>query len=141
MTGQYTIIWGVRFDSWWRKPIDCQKINAPKSPFTLRKWDHKGVCYKSNLPTNYVDITHSRTNDDGKEVAIVMATKILKGRSRWSSRCIWTPVYICMCMFWPAVVAVLIMCSRLFLSTKLKALVQIVLYWVFLWSRGYNFLT
>ncbi|EAW96321.1 hCG1820428 [Homo sapiens] len=33
------------------------------------------------------------------------------------------------------------MCSRLFLSTKLKAHVQIVLYWVFLWSRGNNFLT
>lgn len=34
--------------------------------------------YESNLPSNYVDVTHSRTNHDGKEVAGIMPMKISK---------------------------------------------------------------
>lgn len=39
------------------------------------------IFHKSNLPTNYVDITHSRANDDDNEVANVMAMKISTGGS------------------------------------------------------------
>lgn len=38
------------------------------------------IFHKSNLPTNYVGITHSRANDDN-EVANVMAMKISTGGS------------------------------------------------------------
>lgn len=39
------------------------------------------IFHKSNLPTNYVDITHCRANDDDNEVANVMAMKISTGGS------------------------------------------------------------
>lgn len=83
-------------------------------PFAFIKWGHNNY-----LPTNYIDVTHSRTNDEGKEVANVMPMKNFKERNSWSSRCMWTPVlYLYVYMFLPAMVAVLIMCSRSFLSTE-----------------------
>lgn len=87
----------IRCEVWcWRKSTDCQNCKCSKPSFHFQKmrpqWELKFLSIRF---TKHVDVTHSRT-DGGKEVASVMPIKILKGRIWWSSRCVWTPIYICM---------------------------------------------
>lgn len=80
--GQCAVALGVKFDWYSRKPVDCQNVNAPKPFFHCQKMRPQWASFhESNLPTNCVDVTHSGTNDDGKEVANVMPMEISKGRT------------------------------------------------------------
>lgn len=94
-TGQCTVTLGVKFDA--EESLQIAKIvNVPKPSFHFQKmrpqWELKFLSIRF---AKHVDVTHSRT-DGGKEVASVMPIKILKGRIWWPSRCVWTPIYICM---------------------------------------------